>query len=319
MIRDKLRTRGLVAAIGFLTVAGMLGASVLVAQAIETQERQEQWGSKESTYSAAVKRAMALVQEAMAASQESLQRAKERVAKRQEITVRKLHEHLRLIQEDDVPRVRQRHLRLRLPGLRRISLHRGGMSAEGILAQAEHLGLSDEQVDQIRGASKAHRRAGITRKAEIEIAELDLKEMLADADTADLNAVEAKMQEIAGFKVADRIAELRLRQQVRGVLSPEQREQLEDERGHNFFMLRRGGEGPHVLRFGDGDQAFDFDFDFDFDTLESLDWVEEFGDLPFGIFFKSKEESSKSGEDEGEEHEGVSGKTSKSGFGVVTL
>ncbi len=152
----------------------------------------------------------------------------------------------------------------------------GGLSADRVLAMSEQLELTDAQEEQIREARRDHRRAQIEREAQIELAGLDLREMMEDLDAADLNAIESAMQRRAELRVQDQMANLRLSRQVRDILTEEQREMLPSSR-RNVFMLR--GDGPHalmqdhevVLEALDGwnwDGDFDFDFDFDDHVFE---------------------------------------------------
>lgn len=180
---------------------------------------------------------------------------------------------------------------------RALGEHMGISSADRVLRHAEELGLTDEQVDRVRVAETAHRRAEIERDAGIEIAELDLEGLMGDADSVDLGAVENKMMEIARLRVDGRVADLRLRQEIRSILTAEQREQLEEmgprsfiirsrgDDGEGGVMFRRRSEGDEGRYFFDGDgyslrfgpEAWDFELDGDwfedghlFEALEPL-------------------------------------------------
>ena len=105
----------------------------------------------------------------------------------------------------------------------------------------EELGLTDAQVsalDQVRmEALKEH----IRRKAAIQIAELELRELLA-ADTVDLAQVEAKVREIEQLRAEKRIVEIRLHEKAKGILTPEQRKQLRSLERRMLRMRGRHGE-----------------------------------------------------------------------------
>ena len=103
---------------------------------------------------------------------------------------------------------------------------------------AEELELSEQQEDEIREVRRQHRRASIEREAAIEVAGLDLEELMEDPHIADLAAVEQQMQAMSELRVEGRVADLRLTQQVWGVLTVEQRDQIQDQR-HNIFMFAR--------------------------------------------------------------------------------
>lgn len=128
----------------------------------------------------------------------------------------------------------------------------GGMSAERILAHADELELTDEQTERVRSAQRQDRRAAIERDAAIEVAELDLQELLADEPAADLSAVEAKMMDIARMRVQARMAELQLRRELEGILTAEQSDKLEDLGPHMFFRARSGGPSFLFRRDGPG-------------------------------------------------------------------
>jgi len=99
--------------------------------------------------------------------------------------------------------------------------------ARRVLDHGEELELTREQEEQIRDAMRAFRRDEIRRDADIEVAELELDELMEDAD-ADLTAVEARMRELADLRVDARMAELRHERAVEAVLTAEQLDELEE-------------------------------------------------------------------------------------------
>jgi hypothetical protein len=130
---------------------------------------------------------------------------------------------------------------------------RGGCDAFGdtVLEFSEEFGLSDDQVAQIREAQRAARRDRIERNADIEIGEMDLDE-LYEADQPDLAGIRVKLEELALLGVDNQMAGLSLRQQVRGILTPEQLEEFEDLRGDDDIRVIISGVGPSwsMRRFG---------------------------------------------------------------------
>jgi Spy/CpxP family protein refolding chaperone len=96
-----------------------------------------------------------------------------------------------------------------------------------VLDLADKLELTDVQRDQIRDLQREHKRQTIERRAEIEVAEMDL-ETLESADTPDLAAMRAQLEELAGLKIDEQIAGMQLEQEIRQVLTQEQRDQLDD-------------------------------------------------------------------------------------------
>lgn len=216
----------------------------------------------------AVAAAERAIQDERAVLVETLQEAAEKA----EIEARLQDEHVRQRMRMVAPQLARAHAW----GLM------GGRGADRILAHAEELELSADQQERLRAADKANRRAAIEREAQIEVAELDLEDMLRDLDTADLNAVETKMLAISQLKVAGRVADLRLRQQLDGILTQEQRDKLEDMRGDVMFL--RGGE-PGMLRFKrEGGPGAEFFFGRG-ELFEPFEWIEDFEfEMPGGVY-----------------------------------
>lgn len=120
---------------------------------------------------------------------------------------------------------------------------------ELVVERAGKLGLSDAQLEEIRELHRRHRLESIQRRADIEIAELELEDLMDDP-AVDLATVERKMRELAELRIQDRVTGLQLRQQVHGVLTPEQRDKLDElcpRRG--ILHLRRPG-GGHLFHGG---------------------------------------------------------------------
>jgi Spy/CpxP family protein refolding chaperone len=107
------------------------------------------------------------------------------------------------------------------------SRSRSGSLAGHVLAAAGDLGLPAAQQQTIRDTQRSHRREEIRRDADVEIAELELEEMM-EADTLDLDAIESHMRQIANLQVDERMANLRLDRSVREVLTAEQVDKLEE-------------------------------------------------------------------------------------------
>jgi len=108
-----------------------------------------------------------------------------------------------------------------------------------VLDLAEKLALTDVQQDQIRDLQRENRRQQISRRADIEVAEMDL-ETLESADVPDLAGIRAQLEELGSLKIDEQIAGMQLEQDIRQILTPEQRAQI-DEIGEKF--------GPKHVRF----------------------------------------------------------------------
>lgn len=98
------------------------------------------------------------------------------------------------------------------------------------LAQADRIGLSAEQRDQILAAQRSNQEAAINRRAAAEIGRLELRDLM-DAEARDVAAIEAKLRELAEQDIAGTVAALRLDEQVGEILSVEQSEALRETAG----------------------------------------------------------------------------------------
>ena len=108
-----------------------------------------------------------------------------------------------------------------------------------VLDLAEKLALTEAQQDQIRDLQRENRRQQISRRADLEVAEMDL-ETLESADMPDLAAIRGQLETLGSLKIDEQIAGMQLKQDILQVLTPEQRTQI-DEIGEKF--------GPNRVRF----------------------------------------------------------------------
>lgn len=108
------------------------------------------------------------------------------------------------------------------------------------LRNQKELGLSTQQVSSLQQLGMDARRASIKRRADAQLAQLDLFGLLR-AEPADMGKVEAKVREIERFKADGAIARIRTNEAAKAQLSPEQREKLKTLRASRW--QRRGGGG----------------------------------------------------------------------------
>ncbi len=114
----------------------------------------------------------------------------------------------------------------------------------GRMLKAE-LGLSDEQAKQLTQIFSQATKAGIKQRADIRIAELELRELL-ETDPVDMAQVEGKLKAIEGLRTALRLSLIKAHEQAKGVLTPEQRQKLEglhDRLPGMMGMMEMMGEG----------------------------------------------------------------------------
>ena len=152
-----------------------------------------------------------------------------------------IHQEIRILkepggvegQEDEVRQEMEIHL------ARPFASNCPGEMASHVLANAEEIGLDENQENEIRALHRENRRAEIRRNAEIQIAEMDLDEMMGTEDL-DLDAIEEKMHEIANDQVDGRMDRLRLDRSVSAVLTEAQRDELEEMQGARLILGRTG-------------------------------------------------------------------------------
>jgi Spy/CpxP family protein refolding chaperone len=123
-------------------------------------------------------------------------------------------------------------------------------------AMREQLGVSAEQAAKIRQQESDFRKTEIRGRADIEVKQIDLRDLLA-ADKPDRAAVDAKLQEISTSRLALQKSSIDFRLNSRDALTAAQREKL-----HQIMRDRHrpgGGPGSHGPRGmgqrGPGSQA----------------------------------------------------------------
>ena len=119
-----------------------------------------------------------------------------------------------------------------------MALHRtGGAYGEAVIDHAEELGLSETQQEQIAELQRAHERAAIDRRADIEVAEMDVQALDEDPD-ADIAAVRSALETLMALRIDGQIADRELHRDVRNVLTEEQREQFDEIWGQHVRPMR---------------------------------------------------------------------------------
>ena len=121
---------------------------------------------------------------------------------------------------------------------------REGRGAGRIEFLRDELRLSEEQVDQLRRLQADERKAQIRRRAELEVARLELRELLT-APALDEAAVAAKVGQLNGLQAALLQARVDARVAFRKTLSAEQVERLKGLRDRHPGRFGRGGGHPH--------------------------------------------------------------------------
>lgn len=101
------------------------------------------------------------------------------------------------------------------------------------------LGLDEKQKDAVKAIESKVVKDNIRKRAEIEVAELELKEAL-DNDSVDLIAVEAKMKKIESLRTEMRFTHIKAVEEIKSKLSTDQKKKLRErlEAGPAFPLER---------------------------------------------------------------------------------
>ena len=117
----------------------------------------------------------------------------------------------------------------------------GGLST---LAMKELLGLSEEQVNQLRPLELEYRKTMIQNGADLRVAMMDLG-MLTDAKQTDMAAITSKVDEIGQLQRDMMIFRVEVLLKVKGVLSPAQYEQFRSRLKTQMEGMAHHGGAKH--------------------------------------------------------------------------
>ncbi len=99
----------------------------------------------------------------------------------------------------------------------------------------QHLGLNAEQKEEIEGIRMATMKEVIHKKADMQIARLELRDLLSK-DQVDMKAVEAKVKQIEGLRADIHLALIKAKEEVKSKLTPDQRKKMMDMMGNSPMM-----------------------------------------------------------------------------------
>jgi Spy/CpxP family protein refolding chaperone len=121
-------------------------------------------------------------------------------------------------------------------------MRRGRSFIGMVLRNRQELGLAPQQVESLRKLGMDARRAAIRRRADRQLAQLDLME-LRRSDPVDMGKVEAKVREIERMRADGRIAAIRTTEQAKAQLTAEQKEKLKGLWAARWQRMRQGSGG----------------------------------------------------------------------------
>lgn len=134
-----------------------------------------------------------------------------------------------------------------------------GMGIERLLRHAEDLKLTDQQQSQLEKLSREFRLAQIDRRAELAKSELELRDLMRDAEPSDQAMIDAAIDNVADLRAGMQKARVKQRLAVQSILTDEQeaqiRERLREQREKRF----KGAHGkPGAMRGELGPDRFFF-------------------------------------------------------------
>jgi len=105
--------------------------------------------------------------------------------------------------------------------------HKRGKEGFNILQVADKIGLSEDQVESIKGIKYSHEKAQIMTDANIEVLKIELKELSRDYST-DIEVYADKIREIEAKEGDKKIASFKMRKDIRDIMTPEQRDKVKE-------------------------------------------------------------------------------------------
>lgn len=102
---------------------------------------------------------------------------------------------------------------------------RGMHSEHMMFEKMQALGLDDKQKETVKALHLKTKKEMIKKQADIEIAQVELKELLGK-DPVDLQAAEAKVKQLEALKTDMKMTHIRTREEIKKVLTPEQKKKF---------------------------------------------------------------------------------------------
>ena len=140
-----------------------------------------------------------------------------------------------------------------------------GHGGPGIMAMADELGLTDDQKAKIKKLALAHKLAAVDSHAAVRKAEINLRALMHD-DKADQGEVFAAIDKLAALKADVKKAAWSHRQKVKGLLTDEQRDKLEELKcgfGNGMFFGQPRGMGMQGMHKGMRRKVIEIEIDDD--------------------------------------------------------
>jgi Spy/CpxP family protein refolding chaperone len=115
----------------------------------------------------------------------------------------------------------------------------GMMGEHRILGKLWSLGLDDQQKEAVKEIVRKTMRESIKKRADLDIARLDLRDVL-DKDSVNIQAAESKLKQIASMETDIRLLHIKEYEDIKSKLTPDQRKKLKEMIGHGMMMGEMG-------------------------------------------------------------------------------
>ena len=123
----------------------------------------------------------------------------------------------------------------------------GAMMDDGhhLWKQLMDLGLDEKQTEALKVIRSKTVKDMLKKKADKQIAALELKDLL-DKDTVDMKAVESLVKKKASLGSEMMIAHIKAHEEMKSVLTPDQRKKLKEKTGHGAGCCGMMGDAEHM-------------------------------------------------------------------------
>ena len=118
------------------------------------------------------------------------------------------------------------------------------------MERLKDLGLDEKQKEAVQAIHMRTKKEMIRKKADVQVAEIELKELLSK-DPVDLNAAEAAVKKIEGMKSEKRMLHIKTMEEIKASLTPEQKKKFVSMTGSCMGM----GMGMCGMGHGNGMQG----------------------------------------------------------------
>jgi Spy/CpxP family protein refolding chaperone len=123
----------------------------------------------------------------------------------------------------------------------------GAMMGAGMMGGEHHhlwknlmsLGLNEKQKEEVKEIRNKTMKETIKKRADLQIARLDLRDLL-DKENVDMKAVESQLKTIESLETDIRLSHIRAFEEIKAILTPDQRKQFRKMTQKSFMMRGKG-------------------------------------------------------------------------------